>query len=151
MAEDGGPASEAPAPVVVDASVWVSFFVTTDSTHAASVTWLERHTAAGGMVVAPSILLIEVAAAISRRLGPAGGGPAMALAAVSAIGRLPLTRIVPMDPDLVEEATELAAGHGLRGADAIYVATARRLAIRLLTWDADQLARAPSTVHAFRP
>ena len=138
-----------PEPVVSDASVWVAFFLTADVTHAASFAWIDQHTASGGMLVAPAILLTEVAA-LSRRLGPANG-PQLALQAAATLARLPLLRIVPMDEALVTTATDLAARLGLRGADALYVAAAQRLNLPLLTWDAEQLTRPAGLIHAFHP
>ncbi|MBF6614509.1 MAG: PIN domain-containing protein [Chloroflexi bacterium] len=146
-APSNGPA---PAPVVVDASVWAAFFLVADTTHAASYAWLDRHTAAGGLVVSPSILLTEVTAAISRRLGPPTGSMA-ALRAASTVGRLAQARIVPMDEALMSEATGVAARFGLRGADSIYIAAARQLGIPLLTWDNEQLTRATGIITAFHP
>ncbi len=144
------PGGTVPAPVVVDASVWAGFFLTADSSHAASYAWLDRHTAAGGWVISPSILLTEVAAAISRRLGPPVGTQA-ALRAASAISRLPQARFVPMDASLMGEATDVAANLGLRGADSIYVAAARRLGLPLLTWDNEQLTRTAGIITALHP
>ena len=91
--------------------MWAAFFLTADTNHAASYAWLDGHTAAGGLVISPSILLTEVAAAISRRLGPPAGAQA-ALRAAAAIGRLPQARIVPMDAALMSEATKVAANLG---------------------------------------
>jgi predicted nucleic acid-binding protein len=139
-----------PAPVISDASVWVAFFLTADVTNAASFAWIDQHHAAGGMLVAPAILLTEVAAAISRRLGPATGPP-LALQAAATLARLPLLRIVPMDEALVTTATDLAARLGLRGADALYVAAAQHLGLPLLTWDREQLTRPAGLIHAFHP
>ena len=144
------PGGQVPAPVVVDASVWAAFFLITDSSHSASYAWLDRHTSAGGLVISPSILLTEVAAAISRRLGQPSGSQT-ALRAASAIGRLPQARIVPMDTALMNEATGVAANLALRGADSIYVATALQLGIPLLTWDNEQLTRSGGIITAFHP
>jgi predicted nucleic acid-binding protein len=137
----------APAPVVTDASVWVSFFVAADANHAASRTWLDNHTHDRGMLVAPAILLTEVAAAISRRLGR----PQFALQIAGTLSNFTPLRIVQMDAPLVAEATDIAANYSLRGADAIYVAVARRLGIPLLTWDGEQLARPTSIISAMTP
>ncbi len=98
-------------------------------------------------MVAPSILLTEVAAAIARRLGQ----PQIALYAAATISNLNLMRIVPMDGALMQEATDMAANLRLRGADAIYVATAKQLGIPLLTWDHEQLTKSTSVISAFRP
>jgi predicted nucleic acid-binding protein len=139
-----------PGPVISDASVWVAFFLIADVTHAPSFAWIDQHTAAGGMLVAPAILLTEVAAALSRRLGSATG-PQMALQAAATLARLPLMQIVPMDEPLVTTATDLAARLGLRGADALYVAVAQRLSLPLLTWDGEQLTRPAGLIRAFHP
>jgi predicted nucleic acid-binding protein len=139
--------STPPGPVVIDASVWVGFFLTSDSTHGASYNWIDRHTSAGGMLVAPSILLTEVAAAIARRLGQ----PQTALHAAVTISNLNLMRIVPMDGVLIQAATDIAANLRLRGADAIYVATAKQLGIPLLTWDHEQLTKSAGVILTIRP
>jgi predicted nucleic acid-binding protein len=50
--------------MVVDASVVVSNLVPHDVHHAASRAWLTRHIGDGGLVVAPALLLPEIADAI---------------------------------------------------------------------------------------
>src|SRR5262249_31383549 len=54
------------ADAVVDASVWVSRFVTHDAHHAASVRWLAETTSVDGLLAAPALLLPEVAGPIAR-------------------------------------------------------------------------------------
>ncbi len=139
--------SPIPPFVVVDASVWVAFFLSMDASHAASYRWIDQHTAKGGIIVAPTILLTEVAATISRRLGQPQG----AISAANTIEQLSSTHILPMDGPLMREATNIAATFKLRGADAIYVATARQLNIPLLTWDVDQLTRPTSIITTMTP
>ena len=58
----------APA-AVVDASVWVSSLTPGEVHHPISQHWLAAHLAAGGQVIAPTLLPVEVAAAITRRSG----------------------------------------------------------------------------------
>jgi predicted nucleic acid-binding protein len=55
--------------VVVDASVWVSRLIPQDVHHSASSSWIERYIAAGNLLVAPALLLVEVAASVSRQRG----------------------------------------------------------------------------------
>ena len=144
----GGPSGlSIPAPVVIDASVWVAFFLTADINYAASYNWIDRHTSAGGMVVGPSIVLTEVASAISRRLTQFQ----LAIHAAQTISRLALMRIVPMDSTLIWEATDISARFGLRGGDSIYVATAKQLNLPLLTWDREQLTRPISIIGTMHP
>ena len=56
--------------------------------------------------------------------------------------RLLQTRLVPVEADLARRSARIARELKLRGADAVYVALARRLGIPLVTWDRDQLEQA---------
>ena len=132
---------------VVDASVWVARLVPEDIHHVRSQTWLERFIADGGLVAGPMLLTAEVAGAISRRTGD----PTLARTAVARLLRLPVLRLVAIDRRLGETATRLAADLGLRGADAVYVATALELQVPLLTLDQDQFSRAASTIIVSAP
>ena len=71
--------------MVVDASVVVSRLLPHDAHHEASRRWLARHVAQGGLLIAPALLLPEVAGAIARRTGE----PRLASRAILAILRLP--------------------------------------------------------------
>jgi predicted nucleic acid-binding protein len=133
--------------IVVDATVWVSRLVPQDAFHAASRRWLAAHAATGGRLVAPVLLVAEVAGAIARRTGE----PRLARRAVETLLHVPALRLVPLDPGLGRAAAELAADLGLRGADACYVAVARELHLPLLTWDEDQRVRAGQVVAAYSP
>jgi len=70
--------------MVVDASVVVSHLVPHDVHHAASRAWLTRHLSEGGLVIAPALLLLEIAGAVARRTG----APRLAQRAVEAVMRL---------------------------------------------------------------
>jgi predicted nucleic acid-binding protein len=117
--------------MVVDASVWVSALVAHDAHHKASRRWLKRHASRGQSLVVPALALAEVAGAVSRRTAD----PILGKRALEAMLGLPGLRIVPLDPDLGREAGRLAADHRLRGADAVYVASASRQNMPLVTWD----------------
>ena len=129
--------------VVVDASLWVARLVAGDTFHQVSRDWLEKQRMGGVQFLAPSLLLVEVAGAIARRTGEAD----LAKSAVSALDDLDGLRLVEMEADLVRRAAGLAANQGLRGADAIYVAVAERLAVPLATLDLDQQSRAANVVE----
>lgn len=139
--------SSTPRPVVIDASVWTAFFLTDDVNHIASDTWIDIHTHKGGALYAPSILLTEVAAAISRRTGQ----PQVAMRAASDISRLTRMYIVPMDATLMRDATSIAAIYKLRGADAVYVALAKQLGISMVSWDNEQLTKPVSIITTSTP
>ena len=93
------------------------------------------------------LMLAEVAGAISRRTGRAR----LARRAVEGLLRLPALRLVSVDQRLGEAAAQLAADLRLRGADAVYVATARHLRLPLITWDREQRERAARLIPARAP
>lgn len=138
---------DVPTWVVVDASVWVSRLVPHDVNHEASREWLDSYTASGGRLVAPIILLIEIAGAVARRTGQS----ALAYQAVTQVRLVPHLRVVPVDLLVGMQATRLAADLRLRGADAVYVAVAHRLHIPLVTWDVEQQTRAQPLIMTHTP
>lgn len=132
---------------VVDASVWVSRLVPQDVNHAGSRDWLDSYANNGGLLVAPVLLLAEVAGAVSRRTGD----QLLARRVVQQLLRVPGLRLVAVDRRLGEAAARVAADRSLRGADAVYIATARRLSVSLVTWDREQRERAGGLVVVRTP
>ena len=132
---------------LVDASVWVSRLVPTDVHHAPSRSWLQELAERGELAVAPALVLAEVAGAVARRTGL----PRLGLRAIALFQRLPTSRLVPVDSELGRLGARLAAEERLRGADAIYVALARRLGIPLITWDREQRDRGSAVVTVLDP
>jgi predicted nucleic acid-binding protein len=133
--------------MVVDASVVVSRLVPHDVHHEASRRWLTRHVARGGLVIAPTLLLPEVAGAVARRTGE----PRLARRAVDAVLRVPGLRLVAVDDVLARMAARLAGRLRVRGADAIYLAVAASLRLPLVTWDIEQRDRAAPLVEVLVP
>ena len=133
--------------MVVDAGVVVSRLVPHDVHHEASRRWLTQHIAGGGLLIAPTLLLAEVAGAVARRTGK----PRLAQRAVAAVLRLPGLRLVPVDEILARAASSLAGQFRVRGADAIYIAAAAALRVPLATWDLEQRERAAHIVDVFVP
>lgn len=124
----------------------MSALVAGDVHHAVSRSWLEQR-AADQLLVAPSLLLPEVASAVSR----ATSRPLLARRAVRLLSRLPALRIVAVDAALAEAAARLAGDQRLRGADSVYVALAKQLSLPLVTWDLEQASRASEVIHAGAP
>lgn len=122
---------------VVDASVWVSRLVPLDPYHILSTHWLYQRITRGELLVAPSLVLAEVAGAVVRRTGKASLG----VRALALLTRLPTVRLVPVEAELAMLGGRLAADLSLRGADALYVAVAHRLGVPLITWDREQRER----------
>ncbi len=128
--------------VVVDASIWVSRLVPQDEHHERCQKWLAAQRAAGVTLVSPSLLLPEVAGAISRRTGDT----VLADQAVKNLQTLPGLRLIEMNQTVVQAAAQLAASCGMRGADSVYAAVAHQLNIPLATLDADQRSKAGKVV-----
>ena len=133
--------------MVVDASVIVSRLVPHDVHHQASRRWLERHVADDGLLIAPMVILPEVAGAVARRTGESR----LARRAVDAVLRLPALRLVAVDDALARSAARLAGQLRVRGADALYIATAADLGLPLMTWDVEQRERAATVIEVSSP
>lgn len=133
--------------VVVDASVWVSWLITSDVNHSASLLWIERYIAEGGFLVAPELMLIEVAASLSRQTRDA----TLAKETVKNLNAASEIQIEPIDKTLVHTAIDVAADLQLRAGDATYVAIAHQLNIPLVTWDKEQLLKARSLITTYTP
>jgi predicted nucleic acid-binding protein len=99
----------------VDASVFLSAFNPYEQGHQASNALLAHLQQHALPIIVPTLLLPEVVAAISR------GRQDEALARGFALGltRLPHLVMVPLDETLARQAMDVAAGHRLRGSDAI--------------------------------
>jgi predicted nucleic acid-binding protein len=135
------------ADAVVDASVWVSRLVAAVAHHVRVIRWFDAREAEGGLFIAPSLMLPEVAGAISRRTGAAR----LARRATRALLALPSLRLVVLDAELSEQAAELASDLSLRGADAVYAAVALRLEVPLVTLDREQRERSAAAIEVASP
>ena len=132
---------------VVDASVWVARFVESDRFHAASLAWIIDSVGSVRPIHAPLILLPEVAGPIARVTGRQNG----IADAIRAIVDAPGVFLSPLDDHLAGASWRLAAELGLKGADAVYVALAQNLGFPLVTWDREQLERAPDVISVRTP
>lgn len=131
----------------VDASVFVSAFTPSEPAHQASKDFLFQVRQKGAPLIVPTLVIVEIAAAIGRGQGKPDLGYAFAMQ----VNRFPDITFVPLDDDLAGEAAEIAASHRLRGSDAVYVAVARRFAAALVTLDSEQAGRAESLVPVRLP
>jgi predicted nucleic acid-binding protein len=139
----------------VDASVHLSALNPAEEGSAASRRFLARvhqpppaeGAPAPHAVFSPTLLLVEIAAAVARVFDDSERGARIG----SAIRELPAQAWIPLDDSLTEAAAEVAARRRLRGADAVYAAVARRSESRLVTLDRQQLERLPPAIAACRP
>lgn len=132
---------------VIDASVTVALVNAHEREHASSWDWFEQARMADEPVLAPAILLCEVAAALSRGVGD----PVLAHRVVRQLARSELVELVPVTPVLAEQAATIAADHRIRGCDAVYVALADLSGEPLVTLDRQQLERGAAVVTVRRP
>jgi predicted nucleic acid-binding protein len=132
---------------VIDASVYVALINAHESDHAPSWAWFQQTQSAQDPIVAPVILLAEVAAAISRGIGDS----ALAHQVVEQLLHSGVIELVPVTPNMAERAAAIAADHQIRGCDALYVALAQELGDYLVTLDQQQLERGAAVVTTHRP
>lgn len=133
--------------IVIDASVFVSWLLPSDTFHAVSRQWGQHYLLTGGRLVAPNIVVTEVAAAIARRTRDTSRGEK----AAHYLLRIPALRLVQVDDYTAMAATRLATGLFLKGADAVYVAVAEQLNIPLVSWDDEHHTRAGSNIVVQHP
>ncbi len=93
------------------------------------------------------MIVLEVAGVVARLSKDQG----LARQAIRHLYTWPLLQIVPMDQALVDDAANIAITFGLRGPDALYVATANQLSIPLVTLDQEQLTRTSAIITAMKP
>ncbi|HEX3246284.1 MAG TPA: type II toxin-antitoxin system VapC family toxin [Chloroflexota bacterium] len=128
--------------MVTDASLWVSWLLPADAHHLTAARWLQSVQQNGTRMVAPWLLPLEVAGAIARRTGD----PDLGTRATASIIRSGSIRLIVPDKQLWALAARIAADARLRGADALYVATAYLLGLPLVTFDAEQARQSSSFV-----
>ena len=114
--------------ICLDANVFVSATLTGEKFCEPSRLFMRAAEVDRLSVCAPSLLLAEIAGAISRRSTRENGRVLTRLAR-----RFPGLVLVPLDETLVLRAAKLAVTLQLRGADACYVAVARHEDATLVT------------------
>ena len=132
---------------VIDASVYIALINAHEKEHALSWAWFEAVQVARLPVLAPVILLPEIAAALSRGTRDSQ----LANQVVRQLEHSGVVQLVPVTPALASRAAAIAADHRIRGCDAIYVALAEQLDDDLVTWDQQQLDRAAAIVATHPP
>jgi predicted nucleic acid-binding protein len=131
----------------VDASVFLNAFNPYEVGHKDSNHLLARLQEQAAPIIVPTLLLPEVAAAVSR--GREDDELAREFAA--SLSRLPHLILVPLDTALAQQAADLAAQYRLRGSDAVYTAVALRFGSTLVTLDREQRERVADALTARYP
>jgi predicted nucleic acid-binding protein len=135
------------ATYTVDASVFLNAFNPYETGHAESQRLLARMQDKAVPIIVPTLLLPEVAAAVSR--GRQDSELARRFAA--SLRRLPHLVLVGLDETLARQAADIAAQHRLRGSDAAYAAVALRFGSTLVTLDREQRERVASVITSSVP
>ena len=133
--------------VTLDASVWLAALSPAERDHAVCASLVSSLIDCGAALHQPGLFVIEVCAAVARRTR----NPALAIEAGRATLAVPGLVVHALDHELAAEAAEIAAACALRGADAVYVATARRMGATLLTLDGEVRERAEPTATVWTP
>ena len=133
--------------VMVDASVWASRLMPQDDNHAASRAWIDQYIAAGGHLLAPEFMLVEVSAALTRQTRH----PTDVKQTIEDLRHYSDLDILILDSALFREASNVATDLRLKAGDAIYVAIAHQQGVPLVSWDREQLNRAGPLVETYTP
>ena len=131
----------------IDASVFLNAFNPYEVGHEDSNRLLARLQEQAVPIIVPTLLLPEVAAAVSR--GREDEDLARRFAA--SLSRLPYLVLVSLDAALAQQAADVAAQYHLRGSDAVYAAVALRFGSTLVTLDRKQRERVSATLTTCSP
>lgn len=123
--------------LTLDASVWVAAFDPRDRFHVPSAEFLRVAARRRTRLHGPAIVLLETACALARRARSAATGRA----ALDRLRLHPTLVLHPVNPRLLASAQELGIRQLLRGADALYAATATELSAPLVSWDEEHVHR----------
>lgn len=134
-------------PYTLDASVFLTSFNKLEMGHESSLKLLSHLQKEGIPIIAPALLLPEVAAAVSRGTDQAD----LAYKFAASLARLPQLVLVNLDPILAHQAAEVAAQYRLRGSDAVYAAAAIRFNCPLVTLDRQQHDRVAEVLPTMFP
>ncbi|MCA9871279.1 MAG: PIN domain-containing protein [Anaerolineae bacterium] len=132
---------------VIDTSVYVTLINPNETAHEAAWAWYVNAIREGEPLVAPAIILPEVAAALSRGVDDRD----LAHRAADRLLRSRTVELVPVSLALAQQAAAIAADHRIRGCDAIFVALAQYRADVLITLDRQQLERGSAVVTVRSP
>jgi len=133
--------------LTIDSSVFVSAARPSEIGHAESTAFLAWVRNKRTRLFLPTLVMAEVAAALSRT----GSDPGLAQQYALAVGQLPNTVMVALDEGLARQSAAIGAQHRLRGADAVYLASAALFAAELITLDHEQLERGAAIVQTLTP
>jgi len=133
--------------VTLDASVWLASLSPREPDHSASRALIARILERRLPTHQPVLFVIEICATIARRTGNRD----LAVQAGRAALQWPHLVLHELDHAQATDAAGVAATCALRGADAVYVATARSAGSVLVTLDSEMRERGASVVDVATP
>lgn len=133
--------------VTLDASVWLASLVPGEPSHLESrailAAFLERRV----RLHQPGLFVVEVCATVARRTRDRQ----LAVEAGRAVLRWPFLAMHELGHEMAATAADLAASCAVRGADAVYMATARAAGTTLITLDHEMRERSRAVVPVMSP
>jgi predicted nucleic acid-binding protein len=123
--------------LVLDANLWIAAFDPSDVFHDDSVAVFAEAARRALPLAGPSFVVLESICALARRLDDSSFAQAAAVKMVEH----PALHLEPLSEALLADAQRLGVERRLRGADALYVATATRPGCPLLSWDEELIVR----------
>jgi len=135
------------SPVTVDASVFVNAFIPTEEGSDQSLAFIIELRNRQIPLIQPTLFFPELIASVARKKNNA----VLALALAEDIRKSTNLTLIPLDENLADFASEVAANHRLRGSDAVYAAVALRFGTELITLDKEQLERLPNVLPVKAP
>lgn len=133
--------------LTVDSSVFVSAARSGEISNIESTAFLSWARPTRPRLFLPTLVMEEVAAALSRT----GSTAALAQQYALSIGQLPNVVLIDLDDRLARQAAALGAQNKLRGADAGFLTSAALFAAELVTLDRQQLERGSPIVQTRSP
>lgn len=124
--------------LTIDANVWVSAADRTDVLNRPSRQFLAAAARQHLPIYLPTFAWLEIACALARRRQDAARGQQLA----SMVLNSPHVMRVQLDGPLLTQALLSGPSLFLRGADALYAATAVMYATQLISWDDELIRRA---------
>ncbi len=131
----------------IDASVFINAEIEGEEFHEYSAKLMQNIREQGITIIVPEIVLPEVSSAIARGTDE----PEEALEFVKELKQIPNIVFVPVDRELADHASQLAAKYKLRGCDSVYVAVAFLFRARLISLDRQQIERAAECIETATP
>lgn len=124
--------------VTVDASIWIAAADPIDVFHRESQAFLTATAAQGLRLFIPTFAVVEIACALSRKRRDSSAGQRL----IDGLQLISLVAQVPTDAALLSTALRRGSDMLLRGADALYAATAELTGSTLVSWDQELIQRA---------